>query len=605
MVERTLLLLVLCSLASASAAASDAAEVQYRNLCAGCHGPDVATAFRNAPSVKGGSTDEIAHLIRDGRPSRGMPSFGRTLSAAQLESLASLLRERAAGQPGSRAGTMIGRTIEAEDLRVDRSSGFWITESGSTRYLQYIDRGAHLCYDDIDLTGVASIEYRYAKGEGEPPRRFALVAYRGEDFDSAESFHLGEKITTLTGGWEVFRTERIGLSQRLEGRYRLCFMGLEGGGVFNLDRFTLSDQPGENDGMTTSFEIPSRTLTAAGHAFRLEKVAEVSGEIWSMDFLDEDTIVAAEKIGNVWLFEQGKRIGPIAGTPKVLFLGQAGLHTVKAHPDYAKNGWIYLSYADATPSGSMTAIVRGRIRDGKWVDEEAVYKAPARFYLQSEAHYGSRFVFDGEYLYFSVGDRGQQDQAQRLDTPYGKIHRIFADGRVPADNPFAADERAVPTIWSYGHRNPQGLTVDPKTRALWSTEHGPRGGDELNLIVKGANYGWPLVTFGTNYDGTIISNETHREGMEPPKLQWTPSIGVSALRVYDGSAFPKWRDHLLVASLTRQELHLVQLEADRVVKEEVILEGMGRIRDVTVGPDGHLYVVLNHPNGRVMRLMPQ
>ncbi len=597
MVKRVFLLSISCALSTAYGAAPPSSAAQYQDLCAGCHGASIATAFRNAPSVKGSTSNEIVGVIRDGRPSRGMPSFGRTLSRAQIDSLASLLRERA-GQ----AGTMVGKTIEAENLRADRSSGYWITGSGSNRYLQYIDRGSHLCYDDLDLTGIASVEYHYAKGEGEPPRRFALVAYQGEDFDSSQSFNLGEKTTALTGGWDEFRTERIGLSRRLEGRYRLCFMGLEGGGVFNLDRFTLSDQPGTNDGVTASFESENTTLTAAGHTFRIEKVAEVSGELWSMDFLSDGTMIATQKSGSLWLFKNGERIGLIEGTPKVWFVGQGGLHTVRLHPDYAKNGWIYLSYADPTPSGSMTAIVRGRIRAGKWVDEEIIYKAPARFYLSSEAHYGSRLAFDGEYLYFSVGDRGHQDKAQQLDNPYGKIHRIFADGRIPADNPFADDENAVPTIWSYGHRNPQGLTVDLTTHALWSTEHGPRGGDELNLIVKGANYGWPVVTFGTNYDGTIVSNETHKDGIEPPKLHWTPSIGVSALRVYTGSDFPKWRDQLLVSSLARQELRLIRLDAGRVVQEQVIIESRGRIRDVSSGPDGNLYVVLNHPNGRVMRL---
>ena len=498
--------------------------------------------------------------------------------------------------------TMVGRTIEAESLRADRSAGYAITQHNSDRFLQFIDRGSHLCYDDLDLSGVRSIEYRYAKGEGEPPRRFAVVAFGGRDFDSATRINLGERITALTGGWDTFRTERLGFSRQLTGRYRLCIIGMEGGGVFNLDRFTLSDQPGENDGNTLDYEISNQPRSAAGERFRLEKVADISGELWSMDFLDNDSLLAVEKSGSLWRFDNGKRSGPIAGTPKVRFVGQGGLHSVKTHPDYKTNGWIYLSFADQGPQGSMTAIVRGRIRNNQWVDEQVIYKASPDLYVSSEAHYGSRLAFAGDYLYFSIGDRLQQDKAQDLRTPYGKIHRIFADGRVPKDNPFADRPGAVPTIWSYGHRNPQGLTVHPQTGELWATEHGPRGGDELNLILKGANYGWPAVTFGTNYDGTIISNETHRDGMEPPKTHWTPSIGVSALAFYNGTRFVKWRNQLLVASLARQELRLIHLDAGKVTQEEVVLQGMGRIRDVLLGPDGHPYVVLNFPNGMILRL---
>lgn len=506
-----------------------------------------------------------------------------------------------AAAPGS---SMIGRTIEAESLRADRSAGYAIAQNTSDRYLQFIDRGSHLCYDDVDLTGIKSIDYRYAKGDGEPPRRFAVLAFDGQDFDSATRINLGEKITRLTGGWETFRTERIGFSRQLTGRYRLCIIGMEGGGVFNLDKLTLSDQPGENDGITLDEKVSSQARSAAGERFRLETVGEISGELWSMDFLDDGSILATEKGGQLWLFHDGKRSGPIEATPRVWFGGQGGLHSVKAHPDYKNNRWIYLSFAKSSPQGSMTAIVRGRIRNNRWVDEQVIYEAAPDLYLDSQAHYGSRLAFSGEYLYFSIGDRLQQDKAQDLGNPYGKIHRTFADGRVPKDNPFAARSGAVPTIWSYGHRNPQGLTVHPVTRELWATEHGPRGGDELNLILKGANYGWPAVTFGTNYDGTIISNDTQRDGMESPKTQWTPSIGVSAVTFYTGDRFATWKNQLLVAGLARQELRLVRIASGKVIKEEVVFSGLGRIRDVVIGPGDVPYVVLNFPNGMILRLAP-
>jgi len=585
-------LIVLAFITAPAHGMETSAASRYQELCAGCHGSAVTTHLA--------SIADIARTIREGRTDKGMPAFGRVLDDEAASSLARLVHE----QTTARSQSMVGMTIEAETLRADRSAGYAITNNAWDRFLQFIDRGSHLCYDDIDLSGVRSIEYRYAKGDGEPPRRFAVVAFDGRDFDSATRINLGERITTLTGGWETFRTERIGLSRQLTGRHRLCIIGMEGGGVFNLDRFTLSDRPGENDGITLDYQVSNEPRSAAGERFRLEKVAELPGELWSMDFLGKDSILAVEKTGSLWRFDAGKRSGPITGTPPVRFVGQAGLHSVKAHPDYNENGWIYLSFADATAQGSMTAIVRGRIRDNRWVDQQVVYKAAPRFYLHSEAHYGSRLAFQGDYLYFSIGDRLQQDKAQDLGTPYGKIHRIFSDGRVPKDNPFVDRPGALPTIWSYGHRNPQGLTLHPQSGEVWATEHGPRGGDELNLILKGANYGWPSVTFGTNYDGTIISNETQRAGMEPPRTHWTPSIGVSALAFYNGAHFRTWDNQLLVASLARQELRLLRIESGNVTSQDVVIQGMGRMRDVIIGPDGNPYVVLNFPNGMILRLAP-
>jgi glucose/arabinose dehydrogenase len=589
----------------AQAATAASAANRYSELCAGCHGPNIKTAFGAARSVKEGTIEDIARVIREGRSGKGMPAFGQTMSSDDANSLARLLHESVTPSAASLARNNVGRVIEAEALRADRSAGYQITGNAAEPFLQFIDRGSHLCYDDVDLTGIKSLEYRYAKGEGEPPRRFAVVAFSGNDFDSSTRVNLGERITELTGGWEAFRTERIGLSRTLQGPHRLCIIGMGGGGVFNLDKFTLSDQPGRNDGITLNLDFSNEVLSAAGQTFRLQKVGEVSGEMWSMSFLSDGSIIATQKSGSLWLFKNGQRIGPIEGTPQVWFEGQGGLYSVLVHPDHANNGWIYLSFADAGPErSSMTAIVRGRIRGNKWVDEQVIYKAPAKFYLQSDAHYGARLALAGDYLYFSVGDRHHQDEAQNLSNPYGKIHRIFADGRTPKDNPFVDRPAALPTIFSYGHRNPQGLTVNAQTGEVWATEHGPRGGDELNRIVKGGNYGWPVVTFGTNYDGTIVSKRTHAAGIEPPQLDWTPSIGASALSFYSGSQFPEWRNHLLVSTLARQELRLVRIESGKAVKEEVVIQNRGRIRDVIVGPDGNMYVVLNFPNGMILRVVP-
>jgi glucose/arabinose dehydrogenase len=576
---------------------------QYAALCASCHTPDPA-ALAASPFVTGSDATRIDAVIRQGRPARGMPAFG-ALPEGETRDLALWLKSPA--RTAASAPTMLGRRIEAENLRVDRSAGFGIAEEGQgtekIRYLQWIDRGSHLCYEDLDLTGVRSIEYRFAKGDGEPPRRFALVAFRGE-FAGGERIPLGEKITPLTGGWTRFRTDRLGLARQIEGRYRLCIIGMGGGGVFNLDYFVLSDAPGTQDGITRTFQVTDTLFDGGGHRFRLEKAGDIDGELWSLDFLDERTIIATQKSGSLWLFRDGQRIGPVAGTPAVHFEGQGGLLHVRAHPDYRRNGWIYLTFTEPSGPDTMLTIVRGRHRDGKWLDQETIYRATRRFFSPSGAHFGGRLAFVGDYLFFGIGGRGTQDFAQDPANPFGKIHRIHHDGRVPADNPFVGVAGAVDTIWSLGHRNPQGITVDSRTHSVWATEHGPKGGDELNLIQRGRNYGWPRATHGVNYDGTPVSPHQQLEGMESPRAHWSPSPGLSNLVAYRGDAFPRWRGHLLVTSLAHQELKLMKLGADQVVGEERLFAGEGRLRDVVIGPDGMPYVALNQPNGQIYRLSP-
>jgi glucose/arabinose dehydrogenase len=598
---KTTMLAALCALSLSALAASP--PERYAESCAGCHTADPGSFFRASSLVRQGSVTELARIIREGRPVRGMPAFA-ALPAADVMALATWLKSSATS---ATTGTMIGRRIEAESLRKDRSAGYDITRDGETTFLQWIDRGSHLCYDDLDLTGVRSVEYRYAKGEGEPPRRFALVAFQG-DFGNGRRFTLGEKNTPLTAGWTTFRDERIGLSQQLSGRYRLCIIGMGGGGVFNLDHFTLSDRPGSNDGITLNLDINDQVIQAGGHGFRLEKVAEIDGEFWSLDFLDNDTLLATQKTGALWMFRKGRKTGPITGTPEVFFHGQGGLLSVRAHPDHRRNGWIYLTYTERPPHGdlnrAMLTIVRGRIRDGRWTDQQTIYRADPGLFTDHGEHFGARISFGADYLYFGIGDRGQQDKAQELGSPFGKIHRVFDDGRIPADNPFAHVAGALPTLWSLGHRNPQGLVFDVRTNALWSSEHGPKGGDEVNLIERGRNYGWPRVTHGVNYDGSIVSAHSEGPGFEPPRAHWSPSPGMSNLVVYEGDAFPRWRHHLLVATLAHQKLLLLQLQDGRVIGEVPLIEGLGRIRDVITGPDGRPYIALNQPNGQIFRLEP-
>jgi glucose/arabinose dehydrogenase len=356
--------------------------------------------------------------------------------------------------------------------------------------------------------------------------------------------------------------------------------------------------------------VEGRVVKGRAASFRLETVASGLGVPWSLEFLPGGDLLIAEREGKLRRVRAGTlEPEPITGTPRVWAQSQGGLLVVEAHPDYARNGWIYLAFSDPgeRPGEAMTAVVRGRIRDCRWVDEELIYRAPRELYRSAGVHFGTRLVFAEGYLFFGIGDRGAQDQAQDLGRPNGKIHRVHDDGRVPTDNPFVNTPGALPTIWSYGHRNPQGLVARPGTAGagfqLWETEHGPRGGDELNIVRRGANYGWPLITYGMNYNGTPITAETGRPGLEQPVLHWTPSIAVCGLTVYAGDQFPGWRENLLVGSLQQQELRRLVLDGDRVREQEVLFRGIGRVRSVHSSPNGEVLVCLEGP-GRVVRLVP-
>jgi aldose sugar dehydrogenase len=323
---------------------------------------------------------------------------------------------------------------------------------------------------------------------------------------------------------------------------------------------------------------------------------------WAIDFIDAETALVTERPGPVRVVKNGRLLPePIANTPRVLHQGQGGMMDVAIDPEYGQNGWIYLGYThalnDRSNAPAMTRIVRGRIVDHAWTDEEVLFEAGHDAYLPTRHHYGTRIVFDQEgYLYFAIGDRGRQDHAQDLALPNGKVHRIHRDGRIPEDNPFVGRSDVLPTIFSYGHRNPQGLAIDPDNGQLWALEHGPRGGDELNICLPGRNYGWPVITYGINYDGTIITTERRRPGMEQPVYYWNPSIAVCGLDFYQGTMFPYWNKHLIVSTLVYEEIRLLNIEGDRVMHEQIILKDMGRVREAVTGPDGAIYAVVNEPD---------
>jgi glucose/arabinose dehydrogenase len=340
------------------------------------------------------------------------------------------------------------------------------------------------------------------------------------------------------------------------------------------------------------------------HTFKLETVAEGVTLPWGLAFLPDGRMLVTEKVGQLRVLQNGTLSEPISGVPAVWSQGQGGLLDVAPHPDYASNGWIYLSFSDPGEGGSaMTKVVRGKLRDGAFVDQQVLFEAPAATYRTGNVHFGSRFVFDNGYLFFSIGERGQMQDAQDLSRPNGKVHRIHDDGRVPTDNPFVGQQNAMPTIWSYGHRNPQGLAKHPVTGALYDAEHGPRGGDELNLVEKAKNYGWPVITYGMNYNGTPMTDKTAAPGMEQPVTYWVPSIAVSSINFYTGDRFPQWKNDLFVAALAQQELRRLELRDGKVTHQEVLFKGVGRLRDVIMGPDGNIYIAFNTPD-RIARLVP-
>ena len=368
-------------------------------------------------------------------------------------------------------------------------------------------------------------------------------------------------------------------------------------------------------GMNFPVPAPDKVTQTELENYRIETLVE-SGlkNPWAIAFLPDGRKLVTEKSGKLRILTAEGKLDPasIEGLPETIEHGQGGLMEVAVHPDYEKNGWIYLGLSDGTrekrPDGKddvkcITAVVRGKLKDHQWTDQQWIYRPDPKFRTGAGVHFGTRFVFDKGYIYFVIGERGGMMEVQDLKLPNGKIHRLHDDGRVPTDNPFVNTPDAVPGIWSYGHRNPQGLAMDPRDGSLYDTEHGPRGGDELNLILPAKNYGWPVITYGMNYDGTPMVAITEKEGMEQPLTYWVPSIAVCGLDFYNGEKFPKWKGDLMVGALAQQEVRRIRLVDKKVVSQEIILKNIGRVRDVAAGPDGLIYVILNGPD-RIVRLVP-
>lgn len=345
------------------------------------------------------------------------------------------------------------------------------------------------------------------------------------------------------------------------------------------------------------------TIQSEELTFRLDTVASGLGIPWGVAFLPDGDLLVTERSGKFHRVNaQGKKQS-IRGVPKVLDRGQGGLLDVEVHPDFADNQYIYLSYSKPDGDRATTAVMRARLDNNQLTEQQIIFEAKP--YLGTRHHYGSRLEFDREgYLYLSVGDRGRRDQnPQSLDNHCGKIHRIYDDGRIPEDNPFVDTPGAIPSIYSYGHRNPQGVAIHPETGEIWDNEHGPRGGDEVNRIQKGHNYGWPVISYGINYNGTKFTDLTEKEGMEQPEHYWVPSIGVCGMTFVSGDRYPNWKGDILNGSLRFQYISRLKMEDGKIVGEEKLLKNIGRLRDVKMGNDGFIYFTVEDP-GLVLRIVP-
>ena len=363
----------------------------------------------------------------------------------------------------------------------------------------------------------------------------------------------------------------------------------------NVDQYKFASKPTSN------------IFTGETQTVKLDTIASGMTSAWGLAFLPNDEFLVTDRSGDIYRVDKSRQKTKVTGGPTVVAEGQGGLLDVALHPDFAKNGLVYFSYSAGKTEGDQkvatTAVVRAKLTGNTLSDQKVIFEAMP--YSKTRHHYGSRLAFDNKgYLFVSVGERGnEKENPQTLTNDLGKVHRLYDDGRIPEDNPFVKTPNARPSIYSYGHRNPQGMMKHPTTGDIWTNEHGPRGGDELNIIKKGANYGWPVISYGINYDGKPITALSAKEGMEQPITYWLPSIAPSGMAFVNSAKYPGWKDNVLVGSLRFQYLNRCVMEGNKVVKQENLLKNVGRVRNVNMGPDGYLYVSVEQP-GYVFRLMP-
>lgn len=403
----------------------------------------------------------------------------------------------------------------------------------------------------------------------------------------------GDLYKAIKHGYEVEGMPAYDTTFTDEETYKLADYILTG--IENLKKYDYKKEP-----VKVNF-FPSKDID-----IRLDTVVKDIGIAWGMTFLPNGDLLFAEKSGKLYRVDKNKKKQEITGVPQVLFAQQAGLMDIALHPNFKKNNVLYISYSALKKTEgknlSTTAIIRTVLKGNELTEQKIIFEALP--YLNSNIHYGCRLQFDRNgYLYFSVGDRGNyKEHPQSLGNPFGKIHRINDDGSIPADNPFVKTPGAIPSIYTYGNRNPQGLAMQPSSGIIWEDEHGPRGGDEVNIVRKGKNYGWPIISYGIDYTGIPITNKTTMEGMEQPELYWIPSIGPGGMVFVTGNRYPAWKGDLMASSMRFGYLNRCIMNGTKITGEEMLIKNMGRMRDVDQSPDGYLYISVE--KGYIFKLVP-
>ena len=441
------------------------------------------------------------------------------------------------------------------------------------------------------LAGKAAANYKTFCGGCHGEKMNAFLNRKWKYGDTRDDLFKQIKTGNLNGGMPSFK-----LAFNDQEIYQLADHILVS--VKNAERYVDSDKP-----KSDTFKTEKLTI-------RLDKMAEGLDIPWGIAVLPDNEMLVTDRNGKFYYIKKDKSKQVIEGTPEVVSEGQGGLLDVILDPDYASNKNIYLSYSKGKEvdgkNMATTAILKARFENGKLTLQKDIFVAEP--YSTTRHHYGSRMQFgkDG-YLYFSVGDRGNEKQnPQQINgNDNGKVHRIKSDGTIPADNPFVKNSGAEASIYSYGHRNPQGMTIHSGTGKIWTNEHGPMGGDEINIVEPGKNFGWPIITYGINYDGKPMAADTKtaKTGMEQPLHQWTPSIGPSGLAFVTGDRYKGWEGNLMTGSLKFQYLNRSILKDNKVISEEILFKNIGRIRDVRMASDGYLYIAVESP-GIIYRLTP-
>jgi glucose/arabinose dehydrogenase len=472
-----------------------------------------------------------------------------------------------------------------------------------------MNRKSYLSLSLILLTAIVFIGFRTANvppGTGSSaPQRTAAENYQkfcagchGEKLEKfAAKAWMDEK-----GSGSAFNTIKNGIASMGMPSFQKTFSTEEMEALAEYVKKGIPEDRSSLKSATRQNEI----IVSESQNFVVDTVVTGLNVPWGMAFLPNGDMLITERSGSLYRFSGGKLSAPIQGLPPVIAKGQGGLLDICLHPQYEKNGWIYISFSSpnaANASIANTAILRARLKGNKLTDLQIIFKGNPE--TDKMHHYGSKLAFDRQgHLFFGIGDRGQHfDFPQKLDNTNGKIHRINDDGTIPADNPFVNTPGAVQSVYSYGHRNPQGTCIHPVTGEVWETEHGPMGGDEVNLIQPGKNYGWPVICYGINYNGTILTELTEKEGMEQPVYYWLPSIAPCGMTFVTGDKYKKWKNNLLVGSLRFKYLQRMVINGHSVQHSEKLLEGIGRVRNVVVSPDGYIYVSVETP-GKIVRLVP-